>query len=74
MTRESRKADLMIAELALSLVALLLILQSLFFLRVAMTTAEESPDMHTSSARERRAVADPPPNPLNFSSQTKAAH
>ena len=42
----------MIAELALSVVASLLILQSLVLLRVAMTTAEESSNVSSSSQSE----------------------
>jgi hypothetical protein len=59
----------MIAEIALSAVASLLILQSLFLLRVATKTSEESSQMRTSDRTERIAVVDPTPHALNLSSQ-----
>ena len=63
----------MIAEVALSAVASLLILQSLFLLRVAMKTSEESSDMHVSNRREQIVIVDPAPPALNFSSQKTVA-
>jgi hypothetical protein len=63
----------MIAEIALSAVASLLILQSLFLLRVATKTSEESSQMRTSDRTDRIAVVDPTPHALNFSSQATTA-
>ena len=50
----------MIAELALSAVASLLILQSLFLLRVAMTNTEESSKVSPSSRSVRITLVDHP--------------
>ena len=50
----------MVAELALSAVASLLILQSLFLLRVAMKSAEESSDAYPSSRSVRIPRGDHP--------------
>jgi len=70
---EDRKADLMITEVALSAVASLLILQSMFLLRVALTSSEESSDMRSSTRTERIAVVDPTSSlALNSSSQATA--
>ena len=63
----TERQDLMITEFALSAVAALLILQSLFLLRVAMTSAEESSDMRISQT-ERIAVVDPVPSHARNSS------
>ena len=46
------RQDLMITEFALSAVAALLILQSLFLLRVAVTGAEESSNVSSFSESE----------------------
>jgi len=64
----------MITEVALTAVAALLILQSLFLLRVAMTNSEETSDMRSSGRTERIAVVGPTPSrALNSTSQVTAA-
>lgn len=72
MSTETERQDLMITEFALSAVAALLILQSLFLLRVAMTSAEESSDMRISQT-ERIAVVDPVPSHARNSSSHATA-
>jgi hypothetical protein len=67
------RQDLMITEFALSTVAALLILQSMFLLRVAMTSAEESSDMRLSTQTERIAVVDPVPSHARNSSSHATA-
>jgi len=70
---EMERQDLMITEFALSAVASLLILQSLFLLRVAMTSADESSDMRISTQTKRIAVVDPVPSHARNSSSHATA-
>ena len=60
----------MIAELALSVVASLLILQSLFLLRVAMKNTEESSTVSPSSRSVRITPLDHP----NSSGAERSSH
>jgi len=63
----------MITEMAISAVVALLILQSMFLLRVALTSSEESSDMRISTRTERIAVVDPTlSHALNSGSQARA--